>query len=300
MRDSVQDTLVSPGSYRVNRVRSLDAAAAPSSLRVFLRSSFDPNDEIAFETCKQCGKHVRHHFGSPDSATEEWPSYRCDPRPDQPDPSRPERDLTSARASRVEQLRREDDARRGLDGERPRQQTVYPPAGAPISDPGPRPIMGEGTGPWEADRGTNAVTCHSRLVGGVLCRWWGDGPAPGGVRAIDVAGHLARGRFDGWLGDICEVVSGGFGRVRSDQVSSDAWERMMAKISSAVMSPRVPSDGVIDRDLAVSIVATNIDTAIDEAFGPSARDVGPRSRSAMRDKIRSLVSKVTPIKRKGG
>jgi len=27
---------------------------------------------------------------------------------------------------------------------------------------------------WEIDRGERQVTCHSLVIGGVLCRWWGE------------------------------------------------------------------------------------------------------------------------------
>ena len=40
---------------------------------------------------------------------------------------------------------------------------------------------------WDVTHGENEVTCHSRMVGGVLCRWWGDGSDPSGVRFINEA-----------------------------------------------------------------------------------------------------------------
>lgn len=42
------------------------------------------------------------------------------------------------------------------------------------------------TSEWQTDRAENAVTCHSRVVDGVLCRWWGDDTPPG-VAKIDTA-----------------------------------------------------------------------------------------------------------------
>ncbi len=40
---------------------------------------------------------------------------------------------------------------------------------------------------WEREAGPGLVTCNSRVVGGVLCRWWGDGAVPDGVALIDAA-----------------------------------------------------------------------------------------------------------------
>jgi hypothetical protein len=42
------------------------------------------------------------------------------------------------------------------------------------------------TSEWQTDRGENQVTCHSRMVDGVLCRWWGDDEPPGTAK-IDAA-----------------------------------------------------------------------------------------------------------------
>lgn len=50
--------------------------------RTFVRSDPNPDSGIAYETCSECGKHVRHHYGSPSEATVQWPAYRCDPRPE--------------------------------------------------------------------------------------------------------------------------------------------------------------------------------------------------------------------------
>lgn len=43
------------------------------------------------------------------------------------------------------------------------------------------------TAEWQTDVNDNQVTCHSRMVEGVLCRWWGDDVAPLGVAIIDNA-----------------------------------------------------------------------------------------------------------------
>lgn len=43
--------------------------------------------------------------------------------------------------------------------------------------------MSEQDTPWEKTGGTNGeIVCYSRVVGGVLCRYWGDGPPSGVVR----------------------------------------------------------------------------------------------------------------------
>jgi len=49
---------------------------------------------------------------------------------------------------------------------------------------------------WDVTFGPNEATCHTRMVGGVMCRWWGDGPAPSGVHLINAAIELraAQGR----------------------------------------------------------------------------------------------------------
>jgi hypothetical protein len=43
---------------------------------------------------------------------------------------------------------------------------------------------------WELS-GVSPVTCHSRVIGGVLCRWWGDGDIPVGVEIINHAADQA-------------------------------------------------------------------------------------------------------------
>lgn len=40
---------------------------------------------------------------------------------------------------------------------------------------------------WDTEKNEGAVTCHSRMIGGVLCRWWGDGPEPSGIVKINAA-----------------------------------------------------------------------------------------------------------------
>lgn len=49
------------------------------------------------------------------------------------------------------------------------------------------------TSEWRTDRNENEVTCHSRMVDGVLCRWWGDDMPPG-VAKIDAAASAKRAR----------------------------------------------------------------------------------------------------------
>lgn len=44
---------------------------------------------------------------------------------------------------------------------------------------------------WDTFKNPPAETIHSRMVGGVLCRWWGDGPEPAGVALIDATTELA-------------------------------------------------------------------------------------------------------------
>lgn len=48
-------------------------------------------------------------------------------------------------------------------------------------------ILREVSSEWDTTMNTNEVTCHSRMIEGVLCRWWGDGPTPKGVAVIDAA-----------------------------------------------------------------------------------------------------------------
>lgn len=59
--------------------------------------------------------------------------------------------------------------------------------------------------PWEHTANPGEVPCHSRLVGGVLCRWWGS-EEPEGVQSIDAAADDAPGttetpRQQGMVGD---------------------------------------------------------------------------------------------------
>ena len=51
----------------------------------------------------------------------------------------------------------------------------------------PANLLKEITSGWETEKSEGAVTVHHRMVGGVLCRWWGDGQPPEGVALIDRA-----------------------------------------------------------------------------------------------------------------
>lgn len=68
----------------------------------------------------------------------------------------------------------------------------------PVTLPAPPPakdaprILKDETTEWQTDKADGQVTCHSRMVDGVLCRWWGDGPPPKGVIAIDAAALPAK------------------------------------------------------------------------------------------------------------
>jgi len=51
-------------------------------------------------------------------------------------------------------------------------------------------ILKHVTSEWTKEPNDDAVTCHHRMIEGVLCRWWGDGPTPDGVAIIDKAADL--------------------------------------------------------------------------------------------------------------
>lgn len=65
------------------------------------------------------------------------------------------------------------------------------------------------TSEWDTTMNDDEVTCHHRLVEGVLCRWWGDGPTPDGVALIDAAASAVDEQesdppvIDDDNGDIC-------------------------------------------------------------------------------------------------
>lgn len=40
---------------------------------------------------------------------------------------------------------------------------------------------------WYITKNDGEVTCHTRIIGGVLCRWWGDGQPPVGVAILNKA-----------------------------------------------------------------------------------------------------------------
>lgn len=46
------------------------------------------------------------------------------------------------------------------------------------------------TSEWATEKNDMQMTVHHRMVEGVLCRWWGDGPTPDGVALIDAACDL--------------------------------------------------------------------------------------------------------------
>jgi hypothetical protein len=55
-------------------------------------------------------------------------------------------------------------------------------------------ILKEVTTEWVTEREAGKITCHTRMIGGVLCRWWGDGPPPPGARALTDLGEMERFR----------------------------------------------------------------------------------------------------------
>lgn len=55
----------------------------------------------------------------------------------------------------------------------------------------PANILRNVSSEWSTTAAKGEVTCHTRMVGGVLCRWWGGGPTPPGVRQIDKAIDIA-------------------------------------------------------------------------------------------------------------
>ena len=68
--------------------------------------------------------------------------------------------------------------------------------------PIPENILRNVSSEWSTTAAKGEVTCHTRMVGGVLCRWWGDGPTPPGVKQIDAAADIAvaaAASTDGWI-----------------------------------------------------------------------------------------------------
>ena len=77
--------------------------------------------------------------------------------------------------------------------------------------PAVRPnLLRDETSAWEIQRqdsdGNPVVTCHTRVIGGVLCRWWGDGPAPSGVDLIDRAAQPPAPVAPTWTCPNCETA----------------------------------------------------------------------------------------------
>lgn len=62
---------------------------------------------------------------------------------------------------------------------------------APTGQPHADGCQAESADGWHVFANPPAATIHTRLVGGVLCRWWGDGPVPPGVALIDAAARPA-------------------------------------------------------------------------------------------------------------
>ena len=56
-------------------------AIGDSSPRTFRRISI-VTDSPQYEFCEHCQKHIGRHYGSAETATQERPAYRCDPKPD--------------------------------------------------------------------------------------------------------------------------------------------------------------------------------------------------------------------------
>lgn len=38
---------------------------------------------------------------------------------------------------------------------------------------------------WTVTIGKGEINCHSKNIGGVLCRWWGNGEPPSGVKSLE-------------------------------------------------------------------------------------------------------------------
>ena len=60
-------------------------AIGDSSPRTFKRISI-VTDSPQYEFCEHCQKHIGRHYGNAETATQEWPAYRCDPKPDVAEP----------------------------------------------------------------------------------------------------------------------------------------------------------------------------------------------------------------------
>ena len=60
-------------------------AIGDSSPRTFKRISI-VTDSPQYEFCEWCQKHIGRHYGNAETATQEWPAYRCDPKPDVAEP----------------------------------------------------------------------------------------------------------------------------------------------------------------------------------------------------------------------
>lgn len=61
---------------------------------------------------------------------------------------------------------------------------------AKLRQPSENNVLKEVTSDWyitTENNGYATVPCHSRMIEGVLCRWWGDGPVPKGVALINAA-----------------------------------------------------------------------------------------------------------------
>lgn len=52
---------------------------------------------------------------------------------------------------------------------------------------------------WDHSLNDDKVMCHHKMVEGVLCRWWGDGPEPDGVALIDSIAQAALKAGEGEL-----------------------------------------------------------------------------------------------------
>lgn len=74
------------------------------------------------------------------------------------------------------------EARRVAEHEAP--SSGEPPA---QSSAAPANVLRNVSSEWKTEKNDAAVTVHHRMVDGVLCRWWGDGPTPPGVAKIDAA-----------------------------------------------------------------------------------------------------------------
>lgn len=128
------------------------------------------------------------------------------------------------------------------------------------------------TSEWDTTKNDVEVTTHHRMVEGVLCRWWGDGPTPDGVALIDRAVALMHSSVETAGDAIYENM---------DELVRDAaryrWIRKNAQHSVCI---EYTDETGADRSSTWGQIPEALDDVVDKALAKPAVEISPENGTA--------------------